>query len=65
MNNSYIVTKEDIEQTFQIICKYSIHSFMDDIKKGFITISRSSVVFPHCGGEIIIVLFISVELLII
>ncbi len=38
MNNSYIVTKEDIEQTFQIICKYSIHSFMDDIKKGFITL---------------------------
>ena len=38
MNNAYIVTKEDIEQTFQIICKYSIHSFMDDIKKGFITL---------------------------
>lgn len=38
MNNPYIVTKEDIEQTFQIICKYSIHSFMDDIKKGFITL---------------------------
>ncbi|MGL6105375.1 stage III sporulation protein AA [Romboutsia sp.] len=38
INNSYIVTKEDIEQTFQIICKYSIHSFMDDIKKGFITL---------------------------
>ena len=34
----YLVTKEDIEQTFQIICKYSIHSFMDDIKKGFITL---------------------------
>ena len=38
MNNAYVVTKEDIEQTFQIICKYSIHSFMDDIKKGFITL---------------------------
>lgn len=38
MDNPYIVTKEDIEQTFQIICKYSIHSFMDDIKKGFITL---------------------------
>lgn len=36
--NSYIVTKEDVEQTFQLICKYSIHSFMDDIKKGFITL---------------------------
>lgn len=38
MNSPYIVSKEDIEQTFQIICKYSIHSFMDDIKKGFITL---------------------------
>lgn len=38
MKNAYIVTKEDIEDTFQIICKYSIHSFMDDIKKGFITL---------------------------
>ena len=38
MDNAYIVTKDDIEQTFQMICKYSIHSFMDDIKKGFITL---------------------------
>lgn len=38
MDNAYIVSKEDVEQTFQIICKYSIHSFMDDIKKGFITL---------------------------
>ena len=35
MNNPYIVSKDDIEQTFQIMCKYSIHSFIDDIKKGF------------------------------
>lgn len=38
IKNSYIVSKEDIEETFQIICKYSIHSFIDDIKKGFITL---------------------------
>ncbi len=38
LDNPYIVSKEDVEQTFQIICKYSIHSFMDDIKKGFITL---------------------------
>jgi stage III sporulation protein AA len=36
--NSYIVKKEDIDQTFQLMCKYSIHSFIDDIKKGFITL---------------------------
>ncbi len=33
MKNPYIVTKEDIEETFQIICKYSVHSFIDDIKR--------------------------------
>ena len=38
MNNPYIVSKDDIEQTFQIMCKYSIHSFIDDIKKVFITL---------------------------
>ncbi|MGL5650526.1 MAG: stage III sporulation protein AA [Paraclostridium sp.] len=37
-SNSYVVKKEDIEQTFQLMCKYSIHSFIDDIKKGFITL---------------------------
>ena len=36
-NDSYIVTKDDIEQRFQMICKYSIPSFIDDIKTGFIT----------------------------
>lgn len=34
----YIVTREDIDTTFQLMCKYSIHSFIDDIKKGFITL---------------------------
>ena len=38
IKNPYIVTKEDIEETFQLICRYSVHSFMDDIKKGFITL---------------------------
>ena len=38
MDNPYIVSKDDIDQTFQIMCKYSIHSFIDDIKKGFITL---------------------------
>ncbi len=38
IKDAYVITKEDLEQTFQIICKYSIHSFMDDIRKGFITL---------------------------
>ena len=29
MDNPYIVSKDDIDQTFQIMCKYSIHSFID------------------------------------
>ena len=50
-NNPYIVTKEDIESTFQLICKYSIHSFLEDIKKGFITIKGGHRV--GIGGKII------------
>ncbi|MGM9532043.1 stage III sporulation protein AA [Intestinibacter sp.] len=38
IKNPYIVSKEDIEETFQLICRYSVHSFIDDIKKGFITL---------------------------
>lgn len=39
IKTSYIVSKKDIENTFQIMCKHSIHSFIEDIKKGFITLS--------------------------
>ena len=42
MDNAYVVTKEDIEQTFQIICKYSIHSFMDEL-------SYIEMECPNCG----------------
>ncbi|SHJ65777.1 stage III sporulation protein AA [Tepidibacter formicigenes] len=49
---AYIVRKEDIEQTFQLICRYSIHSFLDDIKKGFITIRGGHRV--GIGGKVII-----------
>ncbi|MCT4508175.1 MAG: stage III sporulation protein AA [Tepidibacter sp.] len=50
--NTYITTREDIEQTFQLICKYSIHSFLDDIKKGFITIKGGHRV--GIGGKAIV-----------
>ncbi|WFD09063.1 stage III sporulation protein AA [Tepidibacter hydrothermalis] len=48
----YISTREDIEHTFQLICKYSIHSFLDDIKKGFITIKGGHRV--GIGGKAIL-----------
>jgi stage III sporulation protein AA len=38
IQNAYITTREDVEQTFQLMCKYSIHSFIDDIKKGIMTL---------------------------
>ncbi|MDR1774383.1 MAG: stage III sporulation protein AA [Clostridioides sp.] len=38
LEEPYNITMEDIEQSFQIMCKYSIYSFLDDIKKGFITL---------------------------
>ncbi|WP_099188104.1 stage III sporulation protein AA [Tepidibacter mesophilus] len=50
--NAYITTREDIEHTFQLICKYSIHSFLDDIKKGFITIKGGHRV--GIGGKAIV-----------
>ncbi|KXZ39630.1 stage III sporulation protein AA [Alkalithermobacter thermoalcaliphilus JW-YL-7 = DSM 7308] len=48
----YIVKNEDIEQTFQIICRYSIHSFLEDIKKGFITIKGGHRV--GIGGKVLV-----------
>ena len=33
-----IATKEDIEQSFQIICSYSIYSHQEEIRNGFVTI---------------------------
>ncbi|OPJ56936.1 stage III sporulation protein AA [Alkalithermobacter paradoxus] len=48
----YIVSSEDIEQTFQIICKHSIHSFLEDIKKGFITVRGGHRV--GLGGKVLI-----------
>ncbi len=37
-NNSYIVTKQDIIKSFEIICNYSIYAVEDELKNGFITI---------------------------
>ncbi len=36
--DGYIVTKKNIEKTFQMICNYSVYAFEEDLKKGFITI---------------------------
>ena len=45
------VTKDDIEQTFQLICKYSIHSYIEDIKKGFVTLKGGHRV--GIGGKVV------------
>ena len=44
-DKKYEAIYRDIEDTFQIICKYSVHSFMDDIKKGFITLRGGQIFF--------------------
>lgn len=36
--NSYIVSDEEIEETYLKICNYSVHTHADEIKQGFITL---------------------------
>jgi len=38
-NLAYCVTKEDISKTFQFVSQYSVYSFEEEIKNGYITIS--------------------------
>ena len=37
-SKAYIVTKIDLEKTFQLVTDYSVYALEEDIKKGFITI---------------------------
>ncbi len=50
--NCYIITKQDIEQAFLMICEYSIHSFENEINNGFITIKGGHRV-GFCGKAVI------------
>jgi stage III sporulation protein AA len=37
-DNSYIVTEQDINDSFNSICQYSVHSFQKEITGGFVTV---------------------------
>ena len=37
-SNCYIVTKGDIEESFRIICGYSVHTHQNEISNGYITL---------------------------
>lgn len=50
-DSSYIVRDIDIHNCFRVICGYSIHSYQDDIKNGFITISGGHRV-GFCGTAV-------------
>lgn len=38
ISKAYVVTKLDLEKTFQLVTDYSVYALEEDIKKGFITI---------------------------
>ena len=38
-HKAYIVTQEEISNTFQLVTKHSIYAYTEEIKKGFITIN--------------------------
>ena len=39
-NESCIASKKDVSESFKMLCGYSIYSFQDEIKNGFITIKN-------------------------
>lgn len=60
MQEGYLVQREDINNTFQLITNHSIYAFSEDIKKGYITITGGhrvgiggKVIYNNSGVEII------------
>lgn len=51
INKSYVIVREDINNTFQLITNHSIYAFSEDIRKGYITISGGHRV--GIGGKVI------------
>lgn len=51
-SNVFIATKCDIEETFHILCEYSVHSKFDEIRKGYITLSGGHRV-GICGTAVL------------
>ncbi|MCT4596165.1 MAG: stage III sporulation protein AA [Anaeromicrobium sp.] len=60
LNEPYLVSKEDILKTYQLVTDYSIYAFEEDIKNGFITLKNGHrvgicgrVVFNRSGIQTI------------
>lgn len=51
IRDSYLIEREDIINTFQLITNHSIYAFSEDIKKGYITITGGHRV--GIGGKVI------------
>ncbi|MDR7870015.1 MAG: stage III sporulation protein AA [Tissierellaceae bacterium] len=51
ISHGYIVQKEDINNSFQLITNHSIYAFSEDIRKGYITITGGHRV--GIGGKVI------------
>lgn len=37
-NRCYRISKRELEECFKLVCEYSIHSFQEEIRQGFVTI---------------------------
>jgi len=46
----YIVTDDDVQKSFRKLCGYSVHSYQNEIKNGFLTVGGNRVGF--CGTAV-------------
>ncbi len=51
-SNSYIVSKEQLENSFKKICEYSLYTYQEEINNGFITLSGGHRV-GICGTAVL------------
>lgn len=47
----YLVTDEDIQQSFRKICGYSVHSYQNEIRNGYLTVKGNRIGF--CGTAVV------------
>ena len=47
----YLVSAEDIEQSFRKICGYSVHSYQNEIRSGYLTVKGNRIGF--CGTAVV------------
>lgn len=44
----YFVGDDDVQKSFRKVCGYSVHSYQNEIKNGFLTIDGNRSVLRYC-----------------